>query len=373
MQEPKAPGSRAVWFPEGVASFSNKQSKRSSGLLRPRLRASGGDIAIDLGTANTVIHMRGRGIVLSEPSVVAMDMRSGEVHAVGVDAQRMIGRTPATISAQRPLRHGVIADFEVTEAMLRQFLAKVLPSRFSHPRVVMCAPSGITDVEQRAVQEASRSAGARSVHLIEESLAAAIGAGLPVAEPVGRMVIDIGGGTSEVAVISLGGIVLSTSLRVGGYDLDDAITAHIRAEHRVAIGTRSAEEIKLAVGSATRIGPEITTSVRGRDLTSGLPREIHLTDSEVRSALQSPVNEIMSTVHATLEQTPPELASDLARYGILLAGGGALLRGLAERLEQETGMQVTVADDPLSCVALGAGAMLEELDALSGFGDHRGR
>ena len=337
-----------------------------------RLRTSG-DIAIDLGTANTVIHVRGRGIVLSEPSVVAMDNRTGEVHAVGADAQRMIGRTPATISAQRPLRHGVIADFEVTEAMLRHFIGKVLPSRFSHPRVVMCAPSGITEVEQRAVQEASRSAGARRVYLIEESLAAAIGSGLAVAEPVGRMVIDIGGGTTEVAVIALGGIVLSTSLRVGGHDLDDAITAYIRAEHRMAIGTGSAEEIKLAVGSARPAAAELETSVRGRDLVSGLPREIRLTGEEVRYALEGPLTEIMGAVQATLEQTPPELASDIARGSILLAGGGGLLRGLADRIEEETGMSVSVADDPLSCVALGAGAMLEELDALGDAGGQLGR
>ena len=331
----------------------------------PRLGASG-DIAIDLGTANTVIHVRGRGIVLSEPSVVAMDNRTGEVHAVGADAQRMIGRTPASISAQRPLRHGVIADFEVTEAMLRHFIAKVLPSRFSHPRVVMCAPSGITDVEQRAVQEASRAAGAREVHLIEESLAAAIGAGLPVEEPVGRMVIDIGGGTTEVAVISLGQIVLAQSLRVGGYDLDDAITAFIRGEYRLAVGSRSSEEIKLAIGSAAVTDADTAeTRVRGRDLTSGLPREIRLTGSEVRAALEVPLAEIMRAVQRTLEQTPPELASDLARHGILLAGGGGLLRGLSERIAGETGMSVAVADDPLACVALGAGAMLEELDALS--------
>ena len=344
---------------------SRKRGLGLGGWHGPRLGATG-DIAIDLGTANTVIHVRGRGIVLSEPSVVAMDNRTGEVHAVGADAQRMIGRTPASISAQRPLRHGVIADFEVTEAMLRHFIAKVLPSRFSHPRVVMCAPSGITDVEQRAVQEASRAAGAREVHLIEESLAAAIGAGLPVEEPVGRMVIDIGGGTTEVAVISLGQIVIAQSLRVGGYDLDDAITAFIRGEYRLAVGSRSAEEIKLAIGSATPVdADEVESRVRGRDLTSGLPREIALSGREVRAALEVPLAEIMRAVHQTLEQTPPELASDLARFGILLAGGGGLLRGLAERIAGETGMSVNLAEDPLGCVALGAGAMLEELDALS--------
>jgi rod shape-determining protein MreB and related proteins len=324
-----------------------------------------GDMAIDLGTANTVIYVRGRGIVLSEPSVVAIDERTGEVHAVGADAQRMIGRTPANISADRPLRHGVIADFEVTEAMLSQFMSKVLRSRFSRPRLIMCAPSGVTEVERRAVEEASLSAGARDVHLIEESLAAAIGAGLPIAEPVGSMVVDVGGGTSEVAVISLGGIVVSRSLRVGGYDLDDAITAHIRNEHRMAIGSQSAEAIKLAVGSAMTLQDELSTEVRGRDLLAGLPRELTLTSPEVRRAIDPPLSDIMAAIHDTLEETPPELAADIVRHGILLAGGGALLRGFSERVGRDTGMPVRLADAPLTCVASGAGQSLEELDALS--------
>jgi rod shape-determining protein MreB len=327
---------------------------------------SEGDVAIDLGTANTVVFVRGRGIVMSEPSVVAIDQRTGEVHAVGHDAQQMIGRTPANISADRPLRHGVIADFEVTEAMLRQFLAKVVRSRFSRPTVVMCAPSGITDVERRAIEEASLSAGAREVHLIEESLAAAIGAGLAIAEPIGRMVVDVGGGTSEVAIISLGGIVVSRSLRVGGYDLDDAITNYLRLDHRMAIGTQSAEAIKLAVGSAMKIGEETETRVRGRDLLSGLPRELMLTSEEVRAAVEPGVAEIMTAVHATLEEAPPELAADITKEGIILAGGGALLRGFGERIERETGMPVAVAEDPLMCVALGAGQSLEEVGALAG-------
>ena len=276
----------------------------------------------------------------------------------------MIGRTPANISAMRPLRHGVIADFEVTEAMLRQFLGKVVHSRFSHPRVVMCAPSGVTDVERRAVEEASLSAGAREVHLIEESLAAAIGAGIDIAEPVGRMVVDVGGGTSEVAVISLGGIVVSRSLRVGGYDLDDAITNYIRLEHRMAIGSQSAEAIKLAVGSASPLGEELSTRIRGRDLMSGLPRELELGSEEVRRAIDAPLADIMTSVHDTLEETPPELAADIARHGIVLAGGGALLRGFAERVHRETGMPVTIADAPLTCVATGAGQSLEELDRM---------
>jgi rod shape-determining protein MreB len=321
-------------------------------------------MAIDLGTANTVVYVRGRGIVLSEPSVVAIDERTGEVHAVGSEAQLMIGRTPASISADRPLRHGVIADFEVTEAMLRRFMEKVLSSRFSRPRLVMCAPSGVTEVERRAVEEASLSAGAREVHLIEESLAAAIGAGLPIAEPVGRMVVDIGGGTSEVAVISLGGLVVSRSLRVGGYDLDEAITNHIRNEYRMAIGSQSAEAIKLAVAAATKQPENLVTEVRGRDLTSGLPREVALTGEDISAAIAGPLADILAAVHATLEETPPELAADITKEGILLAGGGALLRGLDDRLEAETGMPVRVADAPLECVALGAGQSLEELDRM---------
>jgi rod shape-determining protein MreB len=322
------------------------------------------DMAIDLGTANTVVHVHGMGIVLSEPSVVAMDERTGEVVAVGADAQRMIGRTPAQISATRPLRHGVIADFDVTEQMLRHFMRKVLGRRRAHPRLVVCAPTGITEVERRAVEEAAMSAGARRVHLIEEPIAAAIGAGLAIAEPVGRMVIDVGGGTSEVAVISMGGIVLSRSVRVGGYDLDDAITAYIRGEHVIAIGSQTAEAIKLAAGSAETLDEELVTSVRGRDLLSGLPREIELSSAEIRGALAAPLAEILAAVHDTLEETPPELAGDIARDGILLAGGGTLLRNFDSRVEAETAMRAQLADSPLTCVAVGAGHALEEPDAL---------
>ena len=331
------------------------------------------DMAIDLGTANTVVHVRGQGIVLSEPSVVAVDQRTGEFHAVGSDAQRMVGRTPASISATRPLRHGVIADFEVTEKMLRHFILKVLGRRHAHPRLVVCAPSGITEVERRAVEEAALSAGARRVHLIEEPIAAAIGAGLPIAEPVGRMVVDVGGGTSEVAVLSLGSVVVSRSVRAGGYDLDDAIAAHIRTEHVMAIGSQSAEAIKLAIGSAGPLGEELAVRVRGRDLLSGLPREIELSSQEIRAAIQSPLTDIVASVHATLEDTPPELAGDLIRPGILLAGGGSLLRGFAERVEAETGMRTELAESPLTCVAVGAGESLEELDALGRVGGARRR
>jgi rod shape-determining protein MreB and related proteins len=331
------------------------------------------DMAMDLGTANTVVHVRGRGIVLSEPSVVAIDERTGEVHAVGADAQRMIGRTPAHLSATRPLRHGVIADFEITEQMLRHFIRKVLDRRRAHPRLVVCAPSGITEVERRAVEDAALAAGARRVHLIEEPIAAAIGAGVAIAEPVGRMVVDVGGGTSEVAVISLGAIVVSRSVRVGGYDLDDAVSAHLRNEHVMAIGTQSAELIKLAVGSAAPLGRELVTEVRGRDLVSGMPREIELRSEEVRAALESPLAEIMAAVHATLEETPPELAGDIATEGILLAGGGSLLRGFADRIEAETEMAARLADDPLTCVAIGAGHSLEEPEVLWRAGHRRRR
>jgi rod shape-determining protein MreB and related proteins len=322
------------------------------------------DMAIDLGTANTVVYVHGRGIVLSEPSVVAIDERTDDVVAVGFDAQRMIGRTPAQISATRPLRHGVIADFEVTEQMLRHFMRKVLERRRARPRIVVCAPTGITEVERRAVEEAALSAGARRVHLIEEPIAAAIGAGVAIAEPIGRMVIDVGGGTSEVAVISMGGMVLSRSVRVGGYDLDEAIAAYIRSDHLTAIGSQSAEELKLAVGSAAPLDEELVTSVRGRDVVSGLPREIELTSAQIRGALESPLSDILAAVHATLEETPPELASDISRDGILLAGGGALLRGFDQRVEAETGMRARLAESPLTCVAVGAGHALEEPEAL---------
>jgi rod shape-determining protein MreB len=322
------------------------------------------DMAIDLGTANTVVYVHGRGIVLSEPSVVAIDERTDEVVAVGGDAQRMIGRTPAQISAIRPLRHGVIADFEVTEQMLRHFMRKVLERRRARPRLVVCAPTGITEVERRAVEEAALSAGARRVHLIEEPIAAAIGAGIAIAEPIGRMVIDVGGGTSEVAVISMGGMVLSRSVRVGGYDLDEAIATYIRSDHLTAIGSQSAEELKLAVGSAAPLAEELVTTVRGRDVVSGLPREIELSSAQIRGALESPLNDILAAVQATLEETPPELASDISRDGILLAGGGALLRGFDVRVEAETGMRARLADSPLTCVAVGAGHALEEPEAL---------
>jgi rod shape-determining protein MreB len=338
-----------------------RNGRRRAGALSALV--GGPDIAIDLGTANTLVYLAGRGIVVDEPSVVAVDAASGEVHAVGHDAERMVGRTPATISAIRPLRHGVIADFEITEQMLRQFLRRVLTRPLSRPRLVVCAPSGITGVEQRALRQAARSAGAREMHLIEEPVAAAIGAGVDIAEPVGRMIVDVGGGTSEVAVISLGGIVASRSVRVGGYELDDAILDYVRTEHRLAIGSRSAEQLKHEIGSA---GPwvEGSADVRGRDMVTGMPRRVTLTSAEVRTAIEHPVQEIVSAVKDTLEDTPPELASDIARDGILLAGGGSLLHGFERRVHEETGIESRRVDEPLTCVALGAGLFLGELDNL---------
>jgi len=323
------------------------------------------DLAIDLGTANTLVFERGRGIVVSEPSVVAVDSDRGDVYAVGDEAHRMIGRTPANISATRPLRHGVIADFEVTEQMLRYFLRKAQTSRWARPRVVMCVPSGVTGVETRAVEEACLSAGARQVALIEEPIAAAIGAGLPIAEPTGHMVVDIGGGTSEVAVISMGEIVVETSLRLAGYDLDEAIIAYVRRHHSLAIGQPTAEEIKITVGSAYPLENTLQAEIRGRELVSGLPRTVVLDSDEVRIALAEPVQQIVDAVRETLDQTPPELSSDILTTGILLAGGGALLQGLADRLEEETYMPTRVADSPLTCVAEGAGQSLEEFEAIA--------
>ncbi len=290
------------------------------------------DLAVDLGTANTLVFERGRGIIVSEPSVVAVDAERGDVYAVGAEAHRMIGRTPANISATRPLRHGVIADFEVTEQMLRYFLRKAHRSRWARQRVVMCVPSGVTDVETRAVEEACLSAGAREVALIEEPIAAAIGAGLDIAQPTGHMVVDIGGGTSEVAVLSMGEIVVESSLRLGGYDLDEAIMAYVRREHNLAIGQPTAEEVKLAIGAAGPVEPQLTAELRGRELVTGLPKTVTMTTEEARAALAEPVEAIVEAVRDTLDRTPPELSSDILSTGILLAGGGALLHGLEQRL-----------------------------------------
>jgi rod shape-determining protein MreB and related proteins len=331
------------------------------------------DMAVDLGTANTLVYVRGRGIVLSEPSVVAIDTRSGEVHAVGVEAKRMLGRTPGSIQAIRPLKDGVIADFDVTEQMLRHFIQKVHQHRFAHPRVVVCVPSGVTGVERRAVEEATLSAGARQAYLIEEPMAAAIGAGLPIAEPAGNMIVDIGGGTSEVAVISLGGIVVSQSLRVGGDEMDDAIINHVKKEYKLLIGQQTAEEIKLEIGSAHPLREEIQAEVRGRDLLTGLPKTVILSSDEVRHALDEPVGQIIDAIKQTLDKTPPELAADIMDRGLMLAGGGSLLGGLDERLRQETHMPVHVAESPLTCVAVGSGRSLEEFEVIHRSQKTRGR
>ena len=275
----------------------------------------GREMAVDLGTANTLVYVRGRGIVLSEPSVVAIDQRTGEVHAVGIEAKRMLGRTPGTISAIRPLKDGVIADFDVTEQMLRHFIQKVHHNRFAHPRVVVCVPSGVTGVEKRAVEEATLSAGARQAYLIEEPMAAAIGAGLPVSEPTGNMIVDIGGGTTEVAVISLGGIVVSQSIRVGGDEMDEAIMAHIKKEYKLLIGQQTSEELKLEIGSAWELPQEVSAEVRGRDMLTGLPKTVVITSEEVRRALDEPVGQIIDAIKSTLDKTPPELAADIIDRG----------------------------------------------------------
>jgi rod shape-determining protein MreB len=321
-------------------------------------------MAVDLGTANTLVFIRGRGIVLFEPSVVAISEETGKVYSVGAEAKRMIGRTPASIRATRPLRHGVIADFEVTEAMLRHFITKAGGSRFAFARVVLCVPSGITDVERRAVDEATRAAGARSVYLIEEPMAAAIGADMPVADAVASMVIDIGGGTTEVAVISLGGMVVWESIRVGGYEMDDAIVDYVKNVHKLLIGQETAEAAKLEIGSAWPLDDAGEATVAGRDLVSGLLRRVTISGGDVRRALDGPVTRIVAAVKDTLERTPPELAADLGERGIVLAGGGALLRGLDERLRSEVGLPVQIADSPLTCVAEGAGRSLDELETL---------
>ncbi len=325
----------------------------------------GRDMAVDLGTANTVVYVRGRGIVLNEPSVVAVNTRDGRPVAVGVEAKRMIGRTPGHIKAIRPVKDGVINNFDVCEKMLRYFIHKVHQRRFAKPRMVICVPSGVTGVEQRAVLEAAEYAGARKpAYILEEPMAAAIGAGLPVHEPTGNMVVDIGGGTTEVAVISLGGMVTSKSVRVGGDELDQAIMQFIKKEYSLAVGERTAEEIKIAMGSAWPLVEEMTAEIRGRDLITGLPKTIVCTTEEIRDAIEEPVVSMIDAVKVTLDKTPPELSADVMERGIVLTGGGALLHGLNHRLAAETGMPVVIAKNPLLCVAIGGGQCLEEFDAL---------
>jgi len=325
----------------------------------------GRDLAVDLGTANTLVYVRGRGVVLDEPSVVAIDATTQTIVAVGTAAKAMVGRTPGNVVASRPLKDGVIADFDTAERMLRYFIAQVHPRRhFAKPRIVICVPSGITSVEQRAVKDAGYQAGARSVSIIEEPMAAAIGAGLPVSEPVGNMVVDIGGGTTEVAVISLGGIVTSRSIRVGGDEMDEAIINYVKKEYSLLLGERTAEQIKMAVGSAFPLPDEPHAEIRGRDLVAGLPKTITVSAEEIRRAIDEPVSQILDAVSATLDSTPPELAGDVMDRGIVITGGGALLRGLAERITHQTGMPVVPVGNPLQSVAIGAGQCVEDFAAL---------
>lgn len=333
------------------------------------LGAFSNDLAIDLGTANTCVYVKGQGIVLREPSVVAVkkDSRGNSVVlAVGQDAKRMLGRTPGNIQAIRPMKDGVIADFEVTEAMLRHFISKVHKSRrhLVRPRIMVCVPTGITQVEKRAVKESAQSAGAREVYLIEEPMAAAIGANLPIQEPTSNMVVDIGGGTTEVAVISLSGIVYSRSVRVGGDKMDESIMTHVKRKYNMLIGESSAEEIKIKIASAYPMDPEQQIEVKGRDLVTGIPQNIIITSEEVRKAISEQVDSIVQAVRIALEQTPPELAADIVDRGIVLTGGGALLKGLDQLLREETSLPITVVEDPLSTVVMGTGRALDNLNEL---------
>lgn len=325
------------------------------------------DIGIDLGTANVLVYVKNKGIVLREPSVVAVDKDSGKILAIGEDAKRMLGRTPGNIVAIRPLREGVIADYDITESMLRYFIDKVIGRSFVfRPRIMICVPTGVTMVERRAVQEAAEQAGARRTQLIEEPMAAAIGAGLPVDEATGSMIVDIGGGTTDVAVISLGGIVTSASLRVAGDKFDEAIIEYVRRMFNVMIGERTAEEVKIKIAAAFRDARQAEMDVRGRDLLSGLPKNIRMTTAHAAEALEGQVGRIVGCVKKVLEETPPELSSDIMDHGIVLTGGGSMLYGLDELIKRSTGIPALIADDPLSCVALGTGKALEYVDR---FGD----
>ena len=326
------------------------------------------DLAIDLGTANTLVYVKGKGIVSSEPSVVAIRREPHgrkKILAVGKEAKEMLGRTPGSIEAIRPIKDGVIADFEVTEAMLRYFIRKVHNrNTLVRPRIVICVPFGITEVEKRAVKESAESAGAREVYLIEEPMAAAIGAGLPITEPSGNMIVDIGGGTTEVAVISLAGIVFSKSVRVAGDKMDEAIVQHIKRNYNLLVGERTAEWIKITIGNAYVDTEAMTMEVKGRDLVTGIPRTLQINSDEIREAIQEPLHAILEAIKVTLERTPPELAGDIVDKGIVLAGGGALLRGIDKLVHEETGLPVMIAEDPLSCVVLGCGRALDELNVL---------
>lgn len=323
------------------------------------------DLAVDLGTANTLIYVKGKGIVCSEPSVVAINNDTKEILAVGSEAKSMLGRTPANIVAIRPMKDGVISNFEVTEKMLRYFITKVNNKKsFVRPRVIVAVPSGVTQVEKRAVKDSAIQAGAREVYIVEEPMAAAIGAGLPIQEPSGNMIVDIGGGTTEVAVISLSGIVYANSVRVGGDEMDEAIVNYIKRNYNLLIGTSTAEKIKIEIGSAYRLEEEMSIEIKGRDLLNGIPKTVEITDSEIREALSDAVSKIVDAVKSALEKTPPELSADIVDRGIVLSGGGALLKGLDKKLAEETGLPIIVADDPLKAVAYGAGRVLDELDLL---------
>ncbi|MGL5346075.1 MAG: rod shape-determining protein [Peptostreptococcaceae bacterium] len=319
------------------------------------------DMGIDLGTANTLVYIKGQGIVVREPSVVAIRDDSKEVLAVGEEAKKMIGRTPGNIVAIRPMKDGVIADFDVTESMLRYFIQKAAAKKgVVSPRIAICVPYGVTEVEKRAIEEAARAAGARDAYLIEEPMAAAIGAGLRVEEPEGNMVVDIGGGTTEIAIISLGGIVTAKSIRIGGDEFDESIVSYVKKEYNLMIGERTAEDVKINIGSTFKDDQESNMQIRGRDLISGLPKTIEISSTEVREALREPITSIVDAIKSTLEKTPPELASDIMENGIMLTGGGALLRGLDKLVKQETGMPVQIAENPLDCVALGTGKSVED-------------
>ncbi|MFC1623935.1 rod shape-determining protein [Candidatus Omnitrophota bacterium] len=323
------------------------------------------DMGIDLGTATTLVYVKGQGIVLCEPSVVAIQKGAHSVLAVGTEAKRMLGRTPGNIIAIRPMKDGVIADFEITEDMLRFFIKKVHNRRvFVRPRMVIAIPSGITEVEKRAVKDSAEHAGAREVYLVEEPISAAIGVGLPIQDPGGNMIIDIGGGTTEIAVISLAGIVFSRSIRIGGDEIDEAIIEHLKKTYNLMIGERTAEEIKIKIGSAYPLEEELTMDVRGRDLVAGLPKTITVSSEEVREALAGPISAILEATRMTLERTPPELSADLIERGIILAGGGSLLRGIDKLISEETGLPVHVAEDPMTAVAIGTGKVLSEIKYL---------
>jgi rod shape-determining protein MreB len=323
------------------------------------------DIGVDLGTANVLVYIKGKGIVLREPSVVAIDRDSNRILAIGEEARRMLGRTPGNIIAIRPLREGVIADYDTTETMLRHFIEKVAgKSMFFKPRIMVCIPSGVTTVEKRAVLEAAIQAGAKKTYLVEEPLAAALGAGLIISEPCGSMVVDIGGGTTDVAVLSLGGIVVSESLRIGGDKFDESLVKYVKREYNIMIGERTAEEIKVNIGTAFSGGREETMEIRGRDLISGLPKTMRISSRETSEALVEPVSLIVDCVKSVLEKTPPELAADIVDRGIVMTGGGSLLHGLDTLINQETGIPTYLADDPLSCVALGTGKALESLESI---------